>query len=189
MANPLLDQGQAQRTSLDAVASAMNPGVVPPNYQQANHWVFNRRIGQNARVAPALLGMDDVTLDLSYPSNAMIVAMGPTLWDITSPLFRVPSQPNSTLVEDFGPLDVPPAALSSPPWSGGGMSVGDRVGIQPESTFPRNPGFPPPPSSFPPTRPFPEPTAPRDRVPPAGGTPTGGWPTNPPFPKKGTLPL
>jgi hypothetical protein len=184
--NPALRFTQANIATQNAVATALNPGVSPPNYLLANYWTFYRRLGCNAPSAPILIPLiDDVSQDMSFPSNATLAATGPELWNVLSPNVKQPSQPNSTIASDFPPFDAPPASMTLNTAFPGGTSMGDRVGILPESNFPTNPGFPPPPSAFPPTRPFPEPVAPRDRV----GKPGASFPTNPPFPKKEQLPL
>jgi hypothetical protein len=76
----LLYKGDANVAISNGVATGANPGVSPPNYLQVNHYFYHHRAGENARVAPVLLGMEDPSLDLNYPSRAFIATLGPPEW-------------------------------------------------------------------------------------------------------------
>jgi hypothetical protein len=179
MSNPNLSFSQAIPATQNAIANASNPGVSPPSYLQPQYWLYYRRMGCNVVAAPILIPLiDDVTQDLSNPSNATIATIGPPLWNVLDPNFKQPN--NYGAAPNFPAPEVPPAP-SSPLWVGSGMDASVRVGITPENQFPTNEGFPPPASAFPPPRPFPEPTDPRA---PAG---QGPFPPNPPFPRKALL--
>jgi hypothetical protein len=53
MANQNLGQGDTK--VLDQIVSSLNPGVAPPDYKVANHWIANRRSGANILTAPSIL--------------------------------------------------------------------------------------------------------------------------------------
>jgi hypothetical protein len=75
-----LSQSQADPTVANGIATGANPGVTPPNYILAAYYNYHHRLGENVRCAPILLGMEDPTKDLNYPSKNDIVVLGPDYW-------------------------------------------------------------------------------------------------------------
>lgn len=71
-----LNLGFANTTSLNAVATALNPGVSPPDYTTPNHYIFHHRLGENIRCAPELLGMEAPSANLMYPRRTMLEQIG-----------------------------------------------------------------------------------------------------------------
>lgn len=69
-------QGQANTTVSDAIATAANPGVTPPDYTTANHYHYHKMMGQNVRCTPLLLGMESPIIDTVYPTHAQLLALG-----------------------------------------------------------------------------------------------------------------
>lgn len=165
MANTALNFSQANLTQQDAIVTAANPGVSPADYRGANHYVFHHRLGQNARCAPLLLGIDNPANDLSYPSNAFIKAIGPERWDVLSPNQHFAGTANST----FAALTVPPASMTK------NTNFPASSTTSPPAGKPPFPGLP----KFPTFEPAPEP----DRQPPQFLGNESNFPTNPPFPK------
>lgn len=110
-------QGFGNTTTSDAIATAMNPGVSPPNYLTNNHYLFHHRMGQNIRCTPLLLPLAQPAADINYPAivnQPSLVTMNPAgtpgaAWLLAS------KQPNPP-PPNFPPLTVPPAAINSPPW-------------------------------------------------------------------------
>lgn len=105
-----LNQGFADTDSLNAIAEDMGEGVFPPNYLTPQHYIFHHRMGQNVRVAPILLGMDDPNNDLNYPSRSNLEKIG-------QPELLLENKQPAPSQAPFPPFDVPPAPPSSSPWT------------------------------------------------------------------------
>lgn len=77
-----LNQGFANTDTLNAIATALNPGVAPPNYLTPQHYIFHHRMGNNVCAAPILLGMEDpnyqgtVGNDGPYPLRTNLEQVG-----------------------------------------------------------------------------------------------------------------
>jgi hypothetical protein len=136
MANTNLLATQANIASQNAVANAANPGVNPPDYKQANYWRYYRRMGQNVYAAPVLLPLlSDPSQDMSFPTQANLVTMGPPQWNVLDPNFLQLPAPAPT----FPALQVPPAATHSTNVFPSGNPSSPPAGSGP---FPPNPPFP-----------------------------------------------
>jgi hypothetical protein len=75
-----LSQSLADPTVANGIATGANPGITPANYILAAHYAYHHRTGENVRCAPVLLGMEDPTKDLGYPSKNDITVLGPPEW-------------------------------------------------------------------------------------------------------------